>query len=153
MIGRKEVQQIDDFFKLIEELNGLKTCLLEEKQDIHEMIVDINHEIELSDNKNGVEGYKIYAQQRDILRRRRVVKNDLQILEKLKSILENKQLENVCKKWNNSIKASTLKEIERHEEIAVRINYKPKILNNLTITNKKPIKELKKSLKKLLTKP
>lgn len=51
-------------------------------------LLDIQHEIEMLPPKNAPKGYRVYKEQRDILLRRRVAKDENAVLEPLKELID-----------------------------------------------------------------
>lgn len=54
----------------------------------HSRLMDIQHEIEMLPPKNAPKGYRVYKDQRDILLRRRVAKDENAVLEPLKELID-----------------------------------------------------------------
>lgn len=54
----------------------------------HSRLLDIQHEIEMLPAKNAPKGYRVYKEQRDILLRRRVAKDENAMLEPLKELID-----------------------------------------------------------------
>lgn len=54
----------------------------------HARLMDIQHEIEMLPAKNAPKGYRVYKEQRDILLRRRVAKDENALLEPLKLLID-----------------------------------------------------------------
>ena len=111
-------------------------------------LLDIEHEIELSEPKNARDGYKIYKELRDVRIRRRQAKNENELLKEMYEYITSQSGQefksrmqkiqghsiNVCNKQDNRV-------------------YSPRQRNNLTITNEtacavKPFEELLRDFNK-----
>lgn len=111
-------------------------------------LLDLEHEIELSEPKNARDGYKIYKELRDVRIRRRQAKNENELLKEMYEYITSQSGQefksrmqkiqghsiNVCNKQDNRV-------------------YSPRQRNNLTITNEtacavKPFEELLRDFNK-----
>lgn len=89
---------------------------------------DLTHEIELSKPKDVVSGYKIYKELRELLIKRREVKDENAILKELYDYINADQ---EFKNRMNTIKNNMEKKID---QLSKR-EYKPRVRNDLSITN------------------
>ena len=111
-------------------------------------LLDLEHEIELSEPKNARDGYKIYKELRDVRIRRRQAKNENELLKEMYEYITSQSGQefksrmqkiqghsiNVCNKQDNRV-------------------YSPRQRNDLTITNEtacavKPFEELLRDFNK-----
>ena len=111
-------------------------------------LLDLEHEIELSEPKNARDGYKIYKELRDVRIRRRQAKNENELLKEMYEYITSQSGQefksrmqkiqghsiNVCNKQDNRM-------------------YSPRQRNDLTITNEtacavKPFEELLRDFNK-----
>lgn len=87
---------VDHFKKILVQTNDyLKNVprriqeLKNEIQMYNDEVIDIQHYIELSENKNASEGYLIYKQLKEVLCKRRQVKDELEYLEMIEKRMKN----------------------------------------------------------------
>ena len=111
-------------------------------------LLDLEHEIELSEPKNARDGYKIYKELRDVRIRRRQAKNENELLKEMYEYITSQSGQefksrmqkiqghsiNVCNKQDNRV-------------------YSPRQRNDLTVTNEtacavKPFEELLRDFNK-----
>lgn len=117
---------------------------VERIDEIHGELQDIEHEIELSPNKNMYEGYLLYKQIKDLRMERRRCKEEIEILKDIYEFFTSQ----VGKEFKNKIQriqgdAAKLREVQE------RRVYTPRQRNDLTCTGKtstahKPFEELLK---------
>lgn len=117
---------------------------VERIDEIHGELQDIEHEIELSPNKNMYEGYLLYKQIKDLRMERRRCKEEVEILKDIYEFFTSQ----VGKEFKNKIQriqgdAAKLREVQE------RRVYTPRQRNDLTCTGKtstahKPFEELLK---------
>lgn len=111
-------------------------------------LTDIEHEIELSSPKNARDGYKLYKELREIRIRRRVAKDENQILKDTYYYFKSQQ----GQAFKNKIQqlqggAAKLREVQEHR------TYTPRQRNDLTCTEQtstahKPFEEMLKEFNK-----
>lgn len=111
-------------------------------------LTDIEHEIELSSPKNARDGYKLYKELREIRIRRRVAKDENQILKDTYEYFKSQQ----GQAFKNKIQqlqggAAKLREVQEHR------TYTPRQRNDLTCTEQtstahKPFQEMLKEFNK-----
>lgn len=111
-------------------------------------LTDIEHEIELSSPKNARDGYKLYKELREIRIRRRVAKDENQILKDTYEYFKSQQ----GQAFKNKIQqlqggAAKLREVQEHR------TYTPRQRNDLTCTEQtstahKPFEEMLKEFNK-----
>ena len=111
-------------------------------------LTDIEHEIELSNPKNARDGYKLYKELREIRIRRRVAKDENQILKDTYDYFKSQQ----GQAFKNKIQqlqggAAKLREVQEHR------TYTPRQRNDLTCTEQtstahKPFEEMLKEFNK-----
>lgn len=84
--------QVQSWVDRVKDCNGLaldaakrQVVLSHDLSNIDRELSNLLHEIELSYNKNAAEGYKSYKKAKDILERRRIIKDELSVVS---SILE-----------------------------------------------------------------
>lgn len=110
-------------------------------------LLDLEHEIELSNPKNARDGYKLYKELRDVRVRRRVAKDENQILQDMYDFFQSPQGQSFKSKiqsiQGNSAKLRSMQE---------RRTYVPRRRNDLTIVGEtvetKPFEDLMKDFKK-----
>ena len=117
---------------------------VERIEEIQGELQDIEHEIELSPNKNMYEGYLLYKQIKDLRMERRRCKEEVEILKDIYEFFTSQ----VGKEFKNKIQriqgdAAKLREVQE------RRTYTPRQRNDLTCTGKtstahKPFEELLK---------
>lgn len=109
-----------------------------------EELNDLNHECELASPKDMYKGYLMYKQIREVRQRRRLAKNENEILQDMYDFFKNQQGQNfkatIQKIQGN---ASKLSDIQNNR------TYRSRQRNDLTITNRtceanKPFEELLK---------
>lgn len=112
-----------------------------------EELNDLNHECELSSPKDMYKGYMMYKQIRDVRQRRRIAKNENEILKDMYDFFKTQQGQNfkltMQKVQGNAAKIA---DAQTHR------SYKPRQRNDLTITDQtcnayKPFEELLKDFK------
>ena len=105
---------------------------------------DLNHECELSSPKDMYKGYLMYKQIREVRQRRRLAKNENELLKDMYELFKNQQGQNF---------KSTIQKIQGNaaklSEVQNSRTYKPRQRNDLTITDQtceahKPFEELLK---------
>ena len=121
---------------------------VERIDEIQGELQDIEHEIELSPNKNMYEGYVLYKQIKDLRMERRRCKEEVEILKDMYEFFTSQ----VGKEFKNKIQriqgdAAKLREVQE------RRVYTPRQRNDLTCTGKtstahKPFEELLKDFNK-----
>ena len=121
---------------------------VERIDEIQGELQDIEHEIELSPNKNMYEGYILYKQIKDLRMERRRCKEEVEILKDMYEFFTSQ----VGKEFKNKIQriqgdAAKLREVQE------RRVYTPRQRNDLTCTGKtstahKPFEELLKDFNK-----
>lgn len=111
-------------------------------------LVDLEHEIELSNPKNARDGYKIYKEIREVRIRRRQAKNENELLKDLYDLLK----EQSSQKFRNKIQQiqGNAAKIEKLQE---NRTYTPRQRTDLTITDQhceanKPFETLLSDFKK-----
>lgn len=112
-----------------------------------EELNDLNHECELSNPKDMYRGYLMYKQIRDVRQRRRLAKDENEILKDMYDFFKTQQGQNF-KSTMQKVQSNAAKIAEAQNH---RI-YKPRQRNDLTITNQtceahKPFEELLKEFK------
>lgn len=111
-------------------------------------LTDIEHEIELSSPKNARDGYKLYKELREIRIRRRVAKDENQILKDTYEYFKSQQgqaFKNKIQQLQSN--AAKLREVQEHR------TYTPRQRNDLTCTEQtstahKPFQEMLSEFKK-----
>lgn len=112
-----------------------------------EELNDLNHECELSSPKDMYHGYLIYKQIRDIRQKRRIAKNENEVLKEMYDFFKTQQGQSfrstMCKVQGNAAKIA---------DSQTRRTYRPRQRNDLTITDQpcaanKPFEELLKEFK------
>lgn len=110
-------------------------------------LLDLEHEIELSNPKNARDGYKIYKELRDIRIRRRTAKDENQILQDMYDFFQSPQGQ-AFKSKIQSIQGNSAKLRSMQE----RRTYVPRQRNDLTIAGTtietKPFEDMLKDFKK-----
>lgn len=110
-------------------------------------MLDLEHEIELSNPKNARDGYKLYKELRDVRIRRRVAKDENQILQDMYDFFQSQQGQAFKSKiqaiQGNSAKLRSMQE---------RRTYVPRQRSDLTIVGEtvetRPFEDLMKDFKK-----
>jgi hypothetical protein len=105
--------------------------IIEEKE---RELSDIGHEIELSAKKNVVEGYKIYSEERNVRKTRRQAKDENEILQPIYEYLIKQNVKDVLTNLEKTIIKAN--QVEQGHQTRI---YKPKVRNDLTITNRTPV--------------
>jgi hypothetical protein len=119
------VETIDKFARLLNDIVNAYDSYHDEQNQLNDATQDLLHEIELS-NFNSVEGYKLSKRLKDIRNRRRVVKNNLEILQLFKDFSDkNKSTPIILFKLVTAMK--TLRE-EQSERI-----YHPRVLKDIKL--------------------
>lgn len=113
-----------------------------------EELVDLEHEIELSNPKNARDGYKVYKEIREVRIRRRQAKNENELLKDMYDLLKDNQ----SQKFKNKIQQiqGNAAKIAKTQE---NRTYTPRYRTDLTITDQhcqanRPFEELMKDFKK-----
>ena len=73
----------DELLNQMQYIIDTQDYLLEQEEVIRNKILDIDHEIELSSDKDIIRGYKMYKLLRDVRRERRIVKDRLEEIKPL----------------------------------------------------------------------
>lgn len=111
-------------------------------------LLDLEHEIELSEPKNARDGYKIYKELRDVRIRRRQAKNENELLKEMYEYITS-QSEQEFKSRMQKIQGHSINVCNKQDN---RV-YSPRQRNDLTITNEtacavKPFEELLRDFNK-----
>ena len=117
---------------------------VERIEEIQGELQDIEHEIELSPNKNMYEGYLLYKQIKDLRMERRRCKEEVEILKDIYEFFTSQ----VGKEFKNKIQRIQ-SDAAKLREVQERRVYTPRQRNDLTCTGKtstahKPFEELLK---------
>lgn len=122
------LNNIKDFFMNIEDT---EKKLLTELSRKEAEFCDIRHEIELSD-LNAIENARIYKQEKNVLKERRVIKNKIELINTMKGYSKKFIEKGICVETKTTIKnIETLKSNQQHYE------YTPRILKDLKCAKKK----------------
>jgi hypothetical protein len=108
---------------------------------------DLLHELELGNPKNAREGYLIYKQLREVRQRRRLAKDENNLLQNMYDYFKTQQGQSF-KKEIQKIQGNAAREYEQQE----KRQYIPKQRSDLTITDRtcqvnRPFEELMKEFK------
>lgn len=112
-------------------------------------LTDLEHEIELSNPKNARDGYKIYKELREVRIRRRIAKDENQLLQDTYEYFKSQQgqaFKNKMQQLQGG--AAKLREAQEHRV------YTPRQRNDLTCTNKtrtahKPFEDMLKEFNEI----
>ena len=127
------------------------TTTYELNQDIirqaDEETQDLLHELELSNPKNAVDGYKVYKQLREVRRRRRLAKDECALMKDMYEYFKSQPAQQF-KKEIQKVQSNSAKEADHQE----KRQYTPRQRNDLTITEQtcqahKPFEQLMREFK------
>ena len=115
---------------------------LEVIKQTEDEIMDLMHEIELSESKNAYQGYCLYKEIRELRIKRRTAKEEVELLKDMYEYLTGQQGQ-AFKSKIQSIQGNSVKICAAQEART----YQPRQRNDLTITNKtstahKPFQEM-----------
>lgn len=94
---------ISDFKDLLEKVPALLLQKQAELTALEKNMIDLYHIVELSDNLNAADGYSVYKVLREILRKRRVVKDEISTLQNAVNFIVNTTDAAAIEKFNHII--------------------------------------------------
>lgn len=111
------IDKVKQFNGLSEELTQRREDLRINLSDIDRMISNIYHEIEFIQKPNACTGYKLFRKLKDALESRRVIKDEMQVIDHVSMItiksLNMDELDEFLKKVQN--KKFTYRQVQNHE--------------------------------------